>query len=55
LAGLGLRVCVATPLPLWGSEKVRNLVAEKLAILGGGLTHFDHPAQAQEIVDWFAK
>jgi len=55
LASLGLRVCVAIPLPLWGSEKVRNLLEEKLAIQGGSLTHFDHPAQAQEILDWFTK
>ena len=55
LASLGLRVCVAMPLPLWGSEKVRNLLEEKLAIQGGSLTHFDHPAQAQEILEWFMK
>jgi hypothetical protein len=55
LASLGLRVCVAIPLPLWGSEKVRNLLEEKLAIQGGSLTHFDHPAQAQEILGWFMK
>ena len=55
LASLGLRVCVAIPLPLWGSEKVRSLLEEKLAIQGGSLTHFDHPAQAQEILDWFIK
>ena len=55
LASLGLRVCVAIPLPLWGSEEVRNLLEEKLAIQGGSLTHFDHPAQAQEILDWFTK
>ncbi len=55
LAGLGLRVGTAVPLPLWGSEKVRNLLQEKLAPLGGSLTHFDHPAQAEEIADWFIK
>ena len=55
LASLGLRACVAIPLPLWGSEKVRNLLEEKLAIQGGSLTHFDHPAQAQEILEWFMK
>ena len=55
LAGLGLRVGMAVPLPLWGSEKVRNLLQEKLAAMGGSLTHFDHPAQAEEIVDWFLK
>jgi hypothetical protein len=55
LAVLGLRVGMAVPLPLWGSEKVRNLLREKLAAAGGGLTHFDHPAQAEEILDWFIK
>jgi hypothetical protein len=55
LAGMGLKVSVAVPLPLWGSEKVRNLLQEKLAALGGSLTHFDHPAQAEEILDWFTK
>jgi hypothetical protein len=55
LAALGVKVCVATPLPLWGSESVRSLLADKLGALGGSLAHFDHPAQAQEIVDWFAK
>ncbi len=55
LAGLGLRVGTAVPLPLWGSEKVRNLLQEKLAAMGGSFTHFDHPAQAEEILDWFIK
>ena len=55
LATLGVRVCVAVPLPLWGSEGVRKLLEEKLATQGGSLTHFDHPAHAQEILDWFLK
>ena len=55
LASLGLRVGTAVPLPLWGSEKVRNLLQDKLAAMGGSLTHFDHPAQAEEILDWFIK
>lgn len=53
LAGLGLRVCIAQPLPLWGSELVGNFLQETMAAQGGSLTHFDHPAQAQEILDWF--
>ena len=53
LATLGVRVCVAVPLPLWGSEGVRKLLEENLSAQGGSLTHFDHPAQAQEILDWF--
>ena len=46
---------LAIPLPLWGSETVRKLLPEKLAAQGGSLTHYDHPAQAQEILDWFLK
>lgn len=55
LASLGLRVSVAVPLPLWGSELVRNLLAKKLAAQGGCFTHFDHPAHPQEILEWFTK
>ena len=55
LASLGLKVSVAVPLPLWGSERVRNFLADKLAAGGGLLTHFDHPAHAQEVLDWFTK
>ena len=53
LAALGLRVLIATPLPLWGSEKVRTRLCENLAAAGGILTHFDHPVRADEILDWF--
>ncbi|MDI7258502.1 MAG: hypothetical protein QME90_01125 [Thermodesulfobacteriota bacterium] len=55
LASLGMKVCVADPLPLWGSEKIRNLLAEKMMAAGGGMTHFDHPASPQEILEWFLK
>ena len=55
LAALGLRVSVAIPLPLWGSEPVRGWLDEKLAAQGGSLTHFDHPAQGEEIMEWFLK
>ncbi len=55
LAGLGLRVCVAAPLPLWGSETVRHLLTDKLSAAGGSLTHFDHPAQAEVVLEWFLK
>jgi hypothetical protein len=55
LATLGIRVCVAVSLPLWGSEGGRKLLEEKLGAQGGSLTHFDHPAQAEEILDWFLK
>jgi len=53
LAALGLKVSLAVPLPLWGSEKVRTTLRENLAAAGGLLTHFDHPAKADEILDWF--
>ena len=55
LAALGVKVSVTTPLPLWGSEKVRNLLSGQLASQGGSLRHYDHPAQAQEVLDWFVK
>ena len=46
LASLGLKVSIAVPLPLWGSERVRNFLADKLAAGGGLLIHFDHLAHA---------
>jgi len=55
LAGLGLKVSLSTPLPLWGSEKIRALLRENLAAAGGILTHLDHPAGADEILDWFLR
>lgn len=55
LAALGQKVLIATPLPLWGSEKVRSLLGENLAAAGGILAHFDHPARPDEIMDWFLR
>jgi len=55
MAALGLKVLVATPLPLWGSEKVRMTLRENLAAAGGILAHFDHPVRADEILDWFLR
>ena len=55
LAAMGVRVNVATPIPLWGSEAVRKLLTEKLSACGGELAHYDHPAQPEEILDWFDK
>jgi hypothetical protein len=55
LAALGLKVLVAVPLPLWGSKKVRMTLMENLAAVGGILTHFDHPAKADEILEWFLR
>jgi hypothetical protein len=53
LAALGLKVSVAVPLPIWGSEKVRMALKDNLAVMDGSLAHYDHPAQADEILDWF--
>ncbi|MBA4422080.1 MAG: hypothetical protein C0390_03125 [Syntrophus sp. (in: bacteria)] len=55
LAAIGLKVLVAVPLPLWGSKKVRTTLRENLAAAGGILAHFDHPAKADEILDWFVR
>ncbi len=55
LAALGMKVSLAVPLPLWGSEKVRAVLQENLAAAGGLLTHLDHPAKADEILDWFLR
>jgi len=53
LAMLGTRVCIGTPLPLWGSKKVRDGLAALFEVAGGEFTHFDHPADASEILQWF--
>lgn len=54
-AALGARVCVAVPLPLWGSEGTRQALAEAVGSCGGEFAHFDHPASADEIRAWFDK
>lgn len=53
MAALGAAVLTAAPLPLWGSEKVRLTLADKLSQQGGSLTHFDHAPTAQEVLNWF--
>jgi hypothetical protein len=55
LAALGLKVLVAVPLPLWGSEVLLATLRESLASTGGILAHFDHPAMSEEILDWFLR
>jgi hypothetical protein len=50
-----VKVCLATPIPLWGSDQARALLQDELAALGGSLTHFDHPAQTDELLDWFVR
>jgi len=52
-AALGARICVAQPLPLWGSEVTRQALAEAVGKCGGTFAHFDHPATADEIRAWF--
>jgi len=55
LAALGLKVGVAIPLPIWGSELVRSFIQKRIGELGGSFTHYDHFAQPEEIIDWFKK
>jgi hypothetical protein len=55
LAALGLKVSLAVPVPVWGSEKVRTALRENLAAAGGILAHFDHPAQGEELLEWFLR
>ena len=52
LAVLGCPVCLADPIPVWGSQAVRELLAEALKNNGGQLMHADHPVTAQEILEW---
>jgi len=54
-AALGARVCVAVPLPMWGSAGATDALAAAVAECGGTFAHFDHPASADEIRAWFEK
>jgi hypothetical protein len=53
LAAMGLKVAVATCLPLWGSRRLGHLLTEMLGLEGGSFTHFDHPVTADELLQWF--
>ncbi len=53
LAACGVRVCVATPLPVWGSKAVMTEIDDQLDKQGGSLSHFDKPASADEVLAWF--
>ncbi|MDF1592504.1 MAG: hypothetical protein P1P89_13385 [Desulfobacterales bacterium] len=55
LALLGCKVAFADPIPFWGSSSVRDRLSDLLAANGGQLTGFDHPAEAQELLEWFTK
>lgn len=53
LASLGCRVSIAIPIPIQGSSKVIETLSELVRVNGGQLLHFDHPAQAGELSEWF--
>jgi hypothetical protein len=53
LALHGVRVLVATPLPVWGSKAVMATLKDVLAASGGSLTQVDKPIGADEIRAWF--
>jgi hypothetical protein len=53
VAALGVPVCFATPLPLWGSRRVIDGLEHTIRELGGVLTHFDQPAGADAVLEWF--
>lgn len=53
LAYLGCRVSIATPIPVHGSMLVGRMLAQMVGENGGELLHFDHPAEASRLVDWF--
>ena len=55
LASLGVRVLVATPLPVWGSKAVMAALKDLLAASGGSLTHVDKPIGADEVRRWFSE
>jgi hypothetical protein len=42
-------------MPFWGSETVRKILSGKVEAVGGTFTHYDHPAEPTEILDWFKK
>jgi hypothetical protein len=54
LAYLGCRVGIATPIPIHGSRNVKNTLSRMIEENGGELLHFDHPAAAEDLVDWFS-
>ena len=55
LAALGVRVLVATPLPVWGSKPVMAALEDLLAASGGSLKHVDKPIGADEVRGWFSE
>lgn len=55
LAMLGCCVALADPVPCRGSREVRDRLDDRLAANGGRLTDFDHPAEVQELLQWFTR
>ncbi|RZW25460.1 MAG: hypothetical protein EX260_02985 [Desulfobulbaceae bacterium] len=53
LACIGFRVSIATPIPLHGSNVVNQTLSQLIMENGGELLHFDHPAEAGDLVNWF--
>ena len=54
LAYLGCRVSIATPIPIYGSAMVRDMLSQMIKDNGGELLHFDQPANAKDLLDWFS-
>ena len=55
LAALGCRVFVATPIPIFGSNKVCEFLESKFQALGGDLYQVDPMPEVQDLVDWITK
>jgi carbon-monoxide dehydrogenase catalytic subunit len=53
LAYLGCPVSVAAPIPIQGSQVVKNTMAEMVQSNGGELNHYDHVPQTKEVLEWF--
>lgn len=53
MAALGCRVSVATPIPIQGSQTAMDVLIALVQQNGGQLRHFDHPADARELSEWF--
>lgn len=55
LAALGCRVCIATPIPILGSEEVCGSLETKIQANGGDLYYVDQPPETRELVEWIAE
>jgi hypothetical protein len=52
---LGVRVLVATPLPVWGSKTVMATLKDMIAASGGSLALVDKPIGADEVRAWLSE